>query len=169
MKLIKNGFIDENRNLIVNYIDEVGKQTTIAIKSSDFTTQEAITSTAFRALIQTRLDALSIIKAKIFNVMLLDGIFFIQGESYPPQSYKVVNLSTETLVTGTSLTQKQVCDNLYSFVLSATGNPLVSLSAPFSTNTVVINDVTMNYTTISTASGSILTNATQLVIDLFNQ
>lgn len=168
MKTIKN--IEIGIDLIsIVYLNDIGAISKLPVTISSLITSETTIVDNFKNMLQGKLDILPQIKAKIYNVLLLDGIFFIQGESYPPQSHKVSNLSTSVLVTGTSLTQKQASDNLYSFVLSATGSPLVSLSAPFGTNTVVINGVTMNYTTISTASGSVLANATQLAIDLFNQ
>jgi len=170
MKTLTDILYNKTTNTIkINYFDDIGNLQQITKSVSDLTSDELSHLTSLSNDIQTDLNNLIKIKAKVFNVLLLDSIFFIQGESYPPQSHKIADLSTTVLVTGTSLTQKQVSDNLYSFVLSATSNSLISLSAPFGTNTVVINGTTMNYTTISTASGSVLSNATQLVIDLFNQ
>ena len=168
MKTIGN-ILSDNINILVNYTDDIGNKNIFLIPQSSLNEGELTNFNNFKSLIQNRLNAIAVVKAKIINVLLLNNVFFIQGESFPPKSFNTNTLSTTILVTGTSLTQKQVSDNLYAFVLAATGNPLISLTAPFATNTVIINGVTMNYTTISTASGSVLANATQLVIDLFNQ
>ena len=168
MKKLKNVLLDGNGNIISNYLDEIGNNSVINIKEIDLTDDEIIVIDNLKSLIQSKLDLLPKQIEKVYDVELLENIFFISGENFQPKSFKTDLLSTSVLVTGTDLTQKQVSDNLYSFVLSSIGSPLISISAPFVTGKVTINGIEMDYQIISSQSGNIMSNATQLVVDLFN-
>jgi hypothetical protein len=156
-------------SVLITYKNEINESKGLTIVKSELSSDSLNALTTLAAEIQSKIEILPKVTAKVTNCTLIDGKFIIQGEILPVKRANVSDLSNSTLVTGTTLTQVQVYNALAAFVLSMTGQELTSIIAPFNTGKIVVNngDV-MNYSTLLGINSTVMRNASMLVIDLFN-
>jgi hypothetical protein len=162
MKTLINSLIEGNGNVLNNYFDDIKNKNCLNIKVSDLTPDELIAYNNWIAVIQTRLNALPRVKAKVKFINLLDGTFSISGEYYPLKTQRIIDLTPE---------QKVITNALYNFVLNYTGSQLLSLEGEIGALRVVINGVVYSgqeYLDLVSASGNVIYNSILLTIDIFN-
>ncbi len=94
------------------------------------------------------------------SISLIDGVFFIQGQTGFAKAFKVSSL------TGAHLTIK---NNFYAFVQAAFGSPLTTLEALFDgTKSIKINGIIIDTETANTNSGGLVNQAETMCLDLLN-
>ena len=147
----------EDGQILVTYSNELGKDNTINIAMTDI---DNSILTPFNSAIATKLSVLPQAIAKVSFVKLLDGVFTIIGEHYDPKTVNSADLVGA---------QKQVYDNLCAFVLAAVGQPLSSITAKYGSGRIIINGVDMDFVSVNAGAGTVLSDSTQLSIDLFNE
>lgn len=152
----------DQERISISYSNELGELSNSIKNISDLTDDEIQILTAFQKIANDELTTISPKIARVKLVQLKNRVFSIEGEVFKMKTISIDELSED------SPSQKAVAEALYDFVLQATGVPLETLEAPFGTGKVIINGTTMDYATVASQSGNILSNATQLVIDLFN-
>jgi hypothetical protein len=152
-----------NGIFVVNFIDNLGTKTTTSFNGDDIFNGSAINNTAdLDALIQSKINSLPDKKATVKYVNLLNETFSIAGQFYPLKTQKIEDLTAPQIA---------AVNALKVFILSYTGNPLLSLQGELGAHSVTINGVFyggQSYVDLVAASNGTIVNAILLTIEIFN-
>jgi hypothetical protein len=158
MKTIINISIsDINNTVSISFFNDIMKGELLTLSKEDFTT-----ITEFKNEIQSKLNNLPKTKANVEDINFLDDTFSISGDFYPLKTQKVDSLTSSQIA---------IVDSLKAFVLSYTGQPLISLKGRLGTHSVTINGTLYDgqaYIDLVAASNGAIVNAILLTIEIFN-